>query len=177
MAPLWIAALLSYGIFAASSEFLSLIPGKLGIFVRRSFYRMTLDACGTDCHFGFGTTLARRQIWIGRGVYIGNRCTIGRVVIEDDVTIGSNADLLGGRRQHHFDRLDRPIQDQGGTFREIRIGRNSWIGNSAVVMADIGEDCVIGAGAVLVHDIPARTVAVGNPAVVKKVRPGIEAAA
>ena len=63
---------------------------------------------------------------------------------------------VSGRHQHHFIRLDEPIQAQGGTFEQVRIGRNSWIGNSTVVMADIGDDCVIGAGSVVVKPIPAR---------------------
>src|SRR5262249_24441869 len=70
------------GCFTVWSELLSLVPGKLGIFVRRGFHRMILDKLATDCSLGFGTTIAHRQVRIGRGVYVGNRCTIGRVAIE-----------------------------------------------------------------------------------------------
>jgi acetyltransferase-like isoleucine patch superfamily enzyme len=45
-----------------------------------------------------------------------------------------------------------------------------WIGANAVVMADIGAGSVIGAGAVVIHEIPPFSVAVGNPAEVIKVR-------
>ena len=174
--PLWALARLEAmwtageGLFNACSEVLSLVPGRPGIFVRRGFYRMTLAACARDASIGFGTTIAHRQVQVGAGVYIGNRCTIGRVVIGNDVTIGSNVDILSGRHQHHFDRLDAPIQSQGGEYQQIRIGRNSWIGDSAVLMADIGDDCVIGAGSVVVKEIPSWAVAAGNPAVVKKWR-------
>lgn len=150
--------------FASGSELLSLIPGRMGVYLRRGYYRMCLDTCSKDVHIGFGTTIAHPQVSIGRGVYIGNRCTIGKAAIGDNVTIGSNVDILSGRRQHHFDSLERPIQEQGGTFLQIRIGGNSWIGNSSVVMAEIGDNCVIGAGSVVVKPIPARSVAVGNPA-------------
>jgi acetyltransferase-like isoleucine patch superfamily enzyme len=95
------------------------------------------------------------------------------VAIEEDVTIGSNVDLLSGRRQHHFDDFDSPIQKQGGTLTAIRIGRNSWIGNSAVIMSDIGADCVIGAGSVVVKPIPGRSVAAGNPAYVIRSRESV----
>jgi maltose O-acetyltransferase len=37
-------------------------------------------------------------------------------------------------------------------------------------MADVGPDCVIGAGSVVVKPVPARSVAVGNPAAVIKAR-------
>jgi acetyltransferase-like isoleucine patch superfamily enzyme len=92
------------------------------------------------------------------------------VAIGDDVAIGSNVDILSGRHQHHFGRLDVPIQDQGGVFQQVTIGRNCWVGNSAVVMADIGADSVIGAGSVVVKPIPARSIAAGNPATVRKQR-------
>jgi acetyltransferase-like isoleucine patch superfamily enzyme len=178
-APLWLLArghaLLSGGdgFFAGCSELLSLVPGLPGIYLRRGFYRMCLEACALDCHIGFGTTLAHPQVRIGRRVYVGNRCTLGQVVLEDDVAIGSNVDILSGRHQHHFARTDVPILEQGGAFTRVRIGGNSWVGNSAVVMADIGRHCVIGAGSVVVKPIPDGAIAAGNPAAVRKWREGI----
>jgi len=176
LAPLWLTARvegrlrLGKNVFTACSELLSLVPGLPGIFLRRSFYHMTLDCCATDCHVGFGTTLAHRETRIGRGVYVGSRCTLGRVTIADDVMIGSNVDILSGRHQHHTGRADVPIQGQGGRYRRVALGRNSWVGNSAVVMADLGEHCVVGAGSVVVRPVPPHAVAVGNPAAVKKTR-------
>lgn len=48
----------------------------------------------------------------------------------------------------------------------IRIGDNTWIGGGAIICpgVTIGPDCVIGAGAVVTRDIPARSLAVGSPA-------------
>jgi acetyltransferase-like isoleucine patch superfamily enzyme len=175
-APLWIPSRLhrwltrADGFFAACSEILSLVPTPFGVYLRRGFYRMTLQDCASDCHLGFGTTIAHPEVRIGRGVYIGNRCILGKVVIEDNVAIGSNVDILSGRHQHHFEELAEPILGQGGTFEQIHIGANSWVGNSAVIMADVGDNCVIGAGSVVVKKIPPRSVAVGNPAAVKKER-------
>jgi acetyltransferase-like isoleucine patch superfamily enzyme len=175
-APLWLPARLQAwltggeGVFAGCSEVLSLFPGLPGVYLRRGFYRMCLEACALDCHIGFGTTFAHPQARVGRGVYVGNRCTLGRVDIGDHVAIGSNVDVLSGRHQHDFDRRDVPIQEQGGTFAPVRVGRNSWVGNGAVVMADVGDECVIGAGSVVVKPVPAGAVAVGNPATVKKWR-------
>jgi acetyltransferase-like isoleucine patch superfamily enzyme len=129
---------------------------------------MTLDAFSGDCHIGFGTTLAHPQVRIGRGVYVGHHCSLGKVVLEDDVTIGSNADLISGRHQHSYAHRGVPVQNQPGRFVQIRVGRNSWIGNSAVVMADVGEGAVIGAGSVVVRPVPPFCVAAGNPARVKR---------
>jgi len=176
LAPLWMPAVLARrlrladGWFAGCAELLSLVPGKPGIFLRRSFYRMTLDRCATDVHVGFGTVLAHPEAELHAGVYVGLRCTLGKVVLEQDVTVGSNVDILSGRRQHDFTDMGRPIQAQGGRFSVVRVGRNSWIGNSAVVITDIGPDCVIGAGSVVVKPIAAPSVAVGNPAAVVRTR-------
>jgi acetyltransferase-like isoleucine patch superfamily enzyme len=175
-APLWLLCRLETvathgeGVFTAMSELVSLFPGRLGVYLRRGFYRMCLTSFALDCHVGFGTTLAHREVRIGRGVYIGNRCTLGKVIVEDDVAIGSNVDVLSGRYQHSFDRSDRPILEQGRAFYSVVIGRNSWIGNSSVIMADIGDNCIIGAGSVVVRPIPPLAVAAGNPATVKRQR-------
>ena len=167
--PCWILAWLerrvsaSDELFTAFSQLLSLIPGKSGVFVRRGYYAMTLDVFAWDAHLGFGTILAHRTVEIHRGVYIGARCMLGSVRIERDVTMGSNVDVLSGRHQHGFLELGKPIQTQQGQFIQTTIARNCWIGNSAVIMADIGHDSVIGAGSVVVRPIPACVVAVGNP--------------
>ena len=47
----------------------------------------------------------------------------------------------------------------------VHIGKNCWIGAGAVILpgVNIGDNSVIGAGGVVTKDIPANTVAVGNP--------------
>jgi acetyltransferase-like isoleucine patch superfamily enzyme len=107
---------------------------------------------------------SKQQVEVGDRVYIGMHCTIGNVVLEDHVTIGSNVDILSGTAQHNFDDPDVPIQDQGGSFVTIRIGANSWLGNGTIVMADIGPGCIVGAGSVVVKPLSDRVIAAGNPA-------------
>lgn len=176
-APLWLLSRFekwAWGgesLFATGSELLSLAPGAPGVYLRRGYYLMTLEACETDCHLGFGTTVAHREVRVGRGVYVGSRCTLGKVILEDHATVGSNVDVLSGRRQHGFQDATKSVQDQAGVFRRIRLGRNCWVGNSSVIMADVGDGCVVGAGTVVVKALPSGAVAVGNPASVKKVRP------
>jgi acetyltransferase-like isoleucine patch superfamily enzyme len=175
LTPAWVVVWLERptgrdGIFRGFAELLSLVPGLPGVFARRSFYRMTLECCATDVHFGFGTTLAHRQVTVGRRVYVGSRCSLGMCQIGDDATLGSNVDLLSGRRQHGFGDPRRPVQEQAGSFTPVRLGRNCWVGNSAVVMADVGDGAVVGAGSVVVTPAPAGAVVAGNPAVVKRMR-------
>jgi acetyltransferase-like isoleucine patch superfamily enzyme len=150
--------------FHGSSQGMSLWPGLLGEYVRREFYRMTLDECSPDCCLSFGTILSKRGARIGRRVYVGTGCTLGLVTLEDDVLLASNVDVLSGSAQHRFDDPDRPVREQGGEFTRVTIGADTWIGNRAVVMADVGRRCVIGAGSVVTKPVPDGSVAVGSPA-------------
>jgi len=50
----------------------------------------------------------------------------------------------------------------------IDIGQDCWLGAGAIVMASVGAGTTIGAGAVVVQPVEAGVVAVGNPACVIK---------
>jgi virginiamycin A acetyltransferase len=63
-----------------------------------------------------------------------------------------------------------PIHDQPGSLRRVRIGAGSWIGSNAVVLADVGRDTIVGAGAVVTRPLPDRVIAAGVPATVVKRR-------
>ncbi len=174
IAPAWLPAWVERrvgggeGWFVFGAELVSVVPGRLGVFVRRAYYRTTLDACAADVHVGFGTLFAHRAAEVQPGVYLGSRCTVGKVTLGRDATIGSNVDILSGRHQHGFGDADVPVQKQEGAFARVRIGANCWLGNSAVVMADVGDGSVVGAGSVVVKAIPPHSVAAGNPAAVKR---------
>jgi acetyltransferase-like isoleucine patch superfamily enzyme len=85
-------------------------------------------------------------------------------VIENDAILGSHISITNGSEQHGTERLDVPIRMQPGVWRRITIGRDSWIGERALVMADVGRHCVVGAGAVVTRSIPDYAIAVGVPA-------------
>lgn len=155
--------------FQGLSQFFSLFPGLIGAYLRRGFYILTLDKCAWDCHIGFGTIFSHPALEIGRHVYIGTNCTIGRVSLGDYVTIGSNVDIISGAKQHCFDNVNIPIQEQGGEYSKICVGEDVWIGNSSVIMANIGKKSIIGAGSVVVNETEEYSIAAGNPArVIKK---------
>jgi acetyltransferase-like isoleucine patch superfamily enzyme len=150
--------------FQMSSHFLSLIPGLVGNYFRKEFYGMTLTKCGTDVCIEFGTIINQSTVEIGNKVYIGPRCSIGECVIEDDVLLGSNVDIVSGRYQHFAHDLEVPIREQGGRLEKIVIGKDSWLGNSSVVMSNIGEKSIIAAGSVVVRDVEPYSIVAGNPA-------------
>lgn len=156
--------------FQGCSQFLSLIPGLPGNYLRQQFYRLVLAECHDDCCIEFGTRLNQRGIELGRRVYIGTNCCIGLCRIEDDVMLGSNVDVISGKNQHFFGRLDIPMREQGGELEKIVIGEDSWLGNSSVVMANVGKKSIVAAGSVVVKDVPPYSIVGGNPARVLKSR-------
>jgi len=151
--------------FTAISEFLSLFPGYLGYFMRHSFYSLSLRS-GKNPDIGFGTILQYDSIKLGHNVYVGQNCNIGKCSIGTRVKIGSNVHIVN-KHTHGKDSAGNILPTDVKGLQRVHIGRNSWIGNNAVILADIGDNCVIGAGAVVVKPIPSDSRAVGNPATVK----------
>jgi virginiamycin A acetyltransferase len=158
--------------FPGWTQILSLLPGISGVYLRRAFYRMVLARCDRDACICFGTLISHRTAEIGRGVYVGPYCCLGDITLEDDVLIASHVSIANGSRQHGIERVDIPIREQPGQWPRITIGRDTWIGDRAVVLADVGCHCVIGAGAVVTEPIPDYAIAVGVPAKVVRYRDG-----
>ncbi len=150
--------------FQMASHTLSLCPGIVGNYFRKAFYRLVLPRCGADVCIEFGTILHQPTIEIGRRVYIGCHCSIGDCVIDDDVLMGSNVDILSGKHQHSFRDREAAIREQGGRFERIVIGEDSWIGNSSVIMANVGRKSVVAAASVVVRDIEPYSIVAGHPA-------------
>lgn len=151
-------------VFSGWSQLFSLIPGLPGIYLRAAFYRLTAGHCGADACISFGSIFSHPDVFIGRTVYVGNFCSIGKVVIEDDVLIASHVSIMNGCRQHGIGRLDIPVREQPGTCELITIGADSWIGERATVAASVGKHAVVGAGALVLEPVPDFAVVVGVPA-------------
>jgi virginiamycin A acetyltransferase len=148
--------------FCACAELLSLVPGRPGSTLRKAFYRATLRACATRAYVSFGALLVHRDAAIGRNVYIGPYSIVGSATIGDDVKIASRVSITSGRRQHDVGAAG-PVAATP-RFSEISIGAGSWIGEGAVVMANVGRNSIVGAGSVVVRHVPDGTTVVGNPA-------------
>lgn len=156
--------------FPGWSQAFALIPGWTGIYLRRAFYRTVLPRCEPGCCLSFGTVFSHPTAEVGRDVYIGVFCSLGDVTLKKDVLVSSHVSLTNGGDQHGIDRLDIPVREQPGTWSRVTIGRDSWIGEHATVMADVGKHCVIGAGSVVTRPIPDYAIAVGVPARVIRYR-------
>ena len=135
-----------------------------------------------------------RGLFLGNGVFIGRNtilsCKNGDIHLHDNANLGFNTHifsasnvtvgkntllaayvyLVGGT--HEYDRLDVPILFQTRVSRGINIGENGWLGAHAVVFdgVTIGNECIIGAGAMVNHDIPDWKIAAGVPCRVVKDR-------
>jgi acetyltransferase-like isoleucine patch superfamily enzyme len=151
-------------VFQGFSQFMSLWPGLPGDYFRLAFYRRTLSRCSPDACIGFGTIFATPAVSIGQNVYIGARCLIAHATIHDDVLIGSNVDIIAGKHQHCFERLDLPIRLQGGRYEPVSIGPDVWIGNGATVMQSVGAHAIVAAGSVVVRVVDEAAIVGGNPA-------------
>ena len=157
-------------LFASFAQFLSLIPGKIGSYLRTGFYRFTMQSCSPDAVVSFASLFSQKATTIASGVYIGPQCNIGKCNIEKDALIGSGVHILSGKNQHNFDDLNVPVRDQGGSFTQVTIGENSWVGNSALIMANVGKHCIVAAGSVVINDVEDYSIVAGNPAKVIKKR-------
>ena len=153
-----------------SSELLSLFPGLVGQYLRRAFLAWTIDYCHPSAAICFGTVFSKAGARIDENVYIGGHCHIGLVHVQRDVLIASGVHITSGARMHGADDVTKPIKEQEGVNTLVTIGQGSWIGSLAVVMADVGRDSIVGAGAVVTKPIPERVVATGVPATVIRSR-------
>jgi acetyltransferase-like isoleucine patch superfamily enzyme len=85
------------------------------------------------------------------------------IVIGDHTMIGDQVTIYDASCHHVSPDLPPVAQP-------VTIGRNVWIGSRAMILPGvvIGDHAVIGAGSIVTKSIPARSVAVGNPAKVIK---------
>lgn len=117
--------------------------------------------------FGEGVPAARRL-----GVTVGEDCRVLSGDFSSEpwlVKIGDRVTVSIGCRFMTHDGIGWLFRDEKGRryrYGPISVGSDSFIGAGASVMpgVTIGERCIIGAGSVVTKDIPAGSVAVGNPA-------------
>jgi maltose O-acetyltransferase len=133
---------------------------------RRAILRELLAAFGEGseirppfhCDYGF-------QLRIGARTFANFGLValdVAAITIGDDVQIGPNVQLL--TPTHPLDPGLR--RDQWEAAAPIDIADNAWLGGGVIVLPGvrIGENTVVGAGAVVTRDLPPNVVALGNPA-------------
>lgn len=145
---------------------------KLGKDVK-IFDFVNLYGCSIDDGTKVGTFVEiQKNATIGKNCKISSHTFICEGVhIEDNVFVGHNVTFIN-------DKVPRATNEDGSlqsesdwSVTETFIKKGASIGSSSTIMCGvtIGENSVIGAGAVVTKDVPANSVAVGVPAkVVKK---------
>lgn len=147
--------------FLLFGQFLAVVPGFPGQWLRGAFYFGALDQCSWEVHFGFGTLFTHRGAAISRCVSTGAYCIIGHARIAEEVMIGSRVSIPSGKRQH-LDEAGRlaPVT----RFERVSIGAQCWVGEGAILLADVAEGSIVSAGAVVTEAMPAEKLVGGNPA-------------
>lgn len=104
------------------------------------------------------------HISVGNNVFINYNCTlldVGKITIGDNCMLAPNVAIYTAGHPLHPD-----SRNSGYEYgMDVTIGNHVWIGGSVVITPGvrIGDCCVIGAGSVVTKDIPAWSLAVGNP--------------
>jgi len=95
---------------------------------------------------------------INPGARIGSGCSID---IGKNALFASNVCINDSDCHGHYDRVF-----DGGAYAPITIEENVWLGEGVIVCkgVTIGRNSIVGAGSIVVSDIPANSIAVGNPA-------------
>ena len=105
------------------------------------------------------------DVVVGDRTRIGlSNTIIGPVTIGNDVRLAQNVVLSG--LNHNYKEINSPIHQQGVSTKSIVIEDESWIGANVVVVpgVTIGKHAIVAAGSVVTKNVPAYTVAAGNPA-------------
>ena len=134
-----------------------LIPNKgVGLYLHGPIYfdYGMFTSFGENCYANFNfTVLDVCPVNIGDNVFFGPNCSLMTPVHP----------LRWQERNIKFKEDGSAYDDEYG--KPITIGSNCWIAANVVITGGvtIGEGCVIGAGSVVTRDIPAHSLAAGNP--------------
>lgn len=132
---------------------------------RRSLLKRILGKTGESIHIepNFWCDYGRK-IEVGENFYANHGLVIldaGKVTFGDNVFIGPNCGFHTSGHPIDFERRNKGLE----YAYPITVGNNVWFGAGVQVMpgVTIGDNVVIGSGSIVVKDIPANSVAVGNP--------------
>ena len=110
------------------------------------------------CDYGYQIHIGARSFINYGAVFLD----VATIAIGEDVQVGPNAQFLTAT--HPVEAAARRAKWESA--KPITIGDNVWLGGGVIILpgVNIGENTVVGAGAVVTKDLPANVVAVGNPA-------------
>ncbi|MDT3443501.1 MULTISPECIES: DapH/DapD/GlmU-related protein [unclassified Pseudofrankia] len=109
------------------------------------------------------------RITIGAGAHIGERCylwagdDLGQIDIGEKALFGPEVFITAS---NYMIKPGTPVMDQPKIEKDVRIGRDVWLGARTVVLAGVtvGDGCIIAAGAVITRSVPPNSIVAGVPA-------------
>lgn len=146
------------------------IKGKKGIALRYVYLKSIAKECGDNVAIFTSVFLLNPQnLSIGNNVSIQPMCyiecgNISGIEIGNDVSIAHGVSMIA--TNHGFNNPKLCIKDHPLTEEKITIGNDVWIGAKATVLAgkNIGNRCVVAAGAIITKDVEDNTLVGGIPA-------------
>jgi len=179
------------------------LPGPAGNFLRNLYYRRRLKGLGENCIIDQGVIIANPKnisiggytwidknviisggngVEIGRRVHIAHNCLIqggGSVRIEDYVGIAANSMIFSATDTIYDGKrigpMIPPVYRNPVLKDPVIIKKDAFIGAGCIILPGvrIGEGAVVGAGSLVIEDVPAWKIVVGTPAKPIKDRPKI----
>jgi acetyltransferase-like isoleucine patch superfamily enzyme len=173
--------------------------GELDCLMRRAIWRAIARAFGNSVRIGSNVGFKHLETFeIGDGVFIGTQAYIqGRfdgvtkignhvwigpqayfdarhLILEDYVGWGPGAKVLGS--SHTGSPIDQPIIETDLEIRPVHVGTWADIGTGSILLpgVSVGKGSIVGAGAVVTHDVPAFAIVAGVPARFIRWRDGYE---
>lgn len=162
------------GLFQFSWGCLKYIPTPLGDLLRSLFLRISLK----KSHVPALWVRSGVDIWWPRRIEIGSSCInenvffngFGGIRIGNYCLIGRGTSFFSGG--HDFSSLDIPTISQGLLAKPIVVEDNVYFGLNCIILGGvtIGQNAVIGAGSVVVDDVPPNAIVAGSPAKILRFR-------
>jgi acetyltransferase-like isoleucine patch superfamily enzyme len=124
------------------------------------------------CEIGDGAKIGS-FVEIQKGAFVGRNCKVSShtficegVSIADEVFIGHGVIFINDKYPRATNANGSLQSDADWQVVNTTVGRGASLGSGAVILCgvSIGEFAVVGAGAVVTRDVPARTTVAGNPA-------------
>ena len=150
------------------------LRGKFGIAVRYALLKSIAKKVGDNVAIHQGCYILNAEnLVIGDNVSIHPMCYIealGGVEIGNDVSIAHATTILS--TSHTYKDVEIPIKYQKVDLLPTKIGDNVWLGAKSTILGGISIEsgCVVGAGAVVTHNVKTNSIVAGVPAKIIKER-------
>lgn len=140
-------------------------------YCEKQYTKSKFASCGEAVSVGNGCQFTENTLHVGSHVQIGDGCIFksahGTIHIGNHVMFGPGVHIHGGDHPIHVAGLllDECKKDQNSDGRVV-VEEDCWIGARAIILKGVtlGRGSVIGAGAIVTHDVPPYSIYVGAPA-------------